>query len=86
VPNIEGTLLLMNHYDLISAILKAIVIGFFIGIVACQKGLSARGGAEGVGRAVSQAVVVTFLGMWVINTVWNQAFFTLFPDALGLAG
>jgi len=49
---LQGVFLNMNQYDLGAALLKHSILGFFIGVVACQKGLSARGGAEGVGRAV----------------------------------
>jgi len=76
----------MNPYDLLSQCLKHIIIGFFLGIVACQKGFSAKGGAEGVGRAVSQTVVISFFGIWLINSLFNMAYMTMFPEALGLKG
>ena len=50
---LNDTLLAMNPYDLVAACLKHLVLGFFIGVVACQKGLGTSGGAEGVGRAVA---------------------------------
>jgi len=58
----------------------------FVGIVACQKGLSARGGPEGVGRVVAETVVVTFFGVWLFNTLFNTGYLTLFPDSLGIKG
>jgi phospholipid/cholesterol/gamma-HCH transport system permease protein len=76
----------MNLQDLVAAITKHSILGFFIGIVACQKGLSAKGGAEGVGRAVSETVVVTFFGIWLINSLFNTAYLTVVPDALALRG
>jgi phospholipid/cholesterol/gamma-HCH transport system permease protein len=78
--------LAMNWYDLAAAVVKHTIIGFFVGIVACQKGLSAQGGAEGVGRAVNQTVVVTFFGIWLINSLFNTGYLTLVPDAIGLKG
>jgi phospholipid/cholesterol/gamma-HCH transport system permease protein len=83
---LESVFLNMNQYDLFAALLKHAILGFFIGVVACQKGLSARGGAEGVGRAVSETVVITFVGIWLINSLFNTGYLTVVPDAIGLKG
>jgi phospholipid/cholesterol/gamma-HCH transport system permease protein len=61
-------------------LLKNLVLGFFVGVVACYKGLSAPGGAEGVGRAVNQTVIITFFGIWLFNSFFNLAYFSLIPD------
>ena len=66
--------------------IKHTILGFFVGIVACQKGLSARGGAEGVGRVVTQTVVITFFGIWLINSLFNTGYLTIVPDAIGIRG
>lgn len=86
MPQIESIKLVMNWYDLAAASLKNTMLGFFIGIVACQKGLSTRGGAEGVGRSVGQTVVITFFGIWLINTLFNTGYLTIVPEAIGLPG
>jgi phospholipid/cholesterol/gamma-HCH transport system permease protein len=83
---ISGVVLAMNPYDAGAALLKHTILGFFVGIVACQKGLSARGGAEGVGRAVNQTVVITFFGIWLINSLFNTGYLTIVPNALGIKG
>ncbi|HEX5851560.1 MAG TPA: ABC transporter permease, partial [Solirubrobacteraceae bacterium] len=49
--------------DLWGSALKTTIFGAIIAIVCCYKGMTASGGAEGVGRAVNQAVVVAFLGI-----------------------
>src|SRR5947199_178386 len=46
--------------DLWGSVLKSTVYGAIIAIVCCYKGMSASGGAEGVGRAVNEAVVLAF--------------------------
>jgi phospholipid/cholesterol/gamma-HCH transport system permease protein len=76
----------LTSIDLISMELKDLAIGIFIAIVACERGLTCRRGAEGVGRAVNQCVVLTFFGIWFINSVWNTAYLSLFPSATGLRG
>ena len=86
VPQIHAVFLAMNQYDLIAAVIKNTALGFFIGIVACHKGINASGGAEGVGRAVTQTVVITFFGVWLINTLYNTGYLTIVPQALGIRG
>lgn len=78
--------LVMNPYDLVSSTIKHMMLGFFIGIVACQKGLTASGGAEGVGRAVNQTVGICFFGIWLLNSLFNFAYLTAVPQAVGLKG
>jgi phospholipid/cholesterol/gamma-HCH transport system permease protein len=72
--------------DLIALIIKCVCVGFFVAVVCCHKGMSSEGGAEGVGRAVNQAVVITFLGIWVFNTAFNAAYLALFPGVQVLRG
>jgi phospholipid/cholesterol/gamma-HCH transport system permease protein len=55
-----------------ASMLKATVYGAAIAIVCCYKGLNVSGGPEGVGRAVNQAVVVTFLLIGAIDYVFTQ--------------
>jgi len=72
--------------DLISFVLRCMVTGLFVGIICCYKGMSTRGGAEGVGRAVNEAVLVTFMGLWMLNGLWNLVFLSTFPSAGILRG
>jgi phospholipid/cholesterol/gamma-HCH transport system permease protein len=66
--------------------IKNAILGFFVGVVACYKGISSRMGAEGVGRAVNETVIVTFFGIWLFNSLYNLAYLTLLPDAAVLKG
>ncbi len=68
--------------ELVGTVVKTILIGFFIGIVCAQKGLNVRGGPEGVGRAVNEAVVLCFAAVWVINFVANAVMLGLNPEML----
>jgi phospholipid/cholesterol/gamma-HCH transport system permease protein len=45
--------------DFLSGVSKTLFFGFNIAIVACQRGMAARGGTVGVGRATTQTVVIT---------------------------
>jgi phospholipid/cholesterol/gamma-HCH transport system permease protein len=51
----------LTSYDLFGGLAKAAVFGFIIGLVACHTGLRARGGAVGVGRATTSAVVISIV-------------------------
>ncbi|GAA3523859.1 MlaE family ABC transporter permease [Nocardioides daeguensis] len=70
VPELGGT------------VIKTLMVGLFIGVVAAHKGLTAKGGAEGVGRAVNEAVVLSFAAIWVINFIVNATMLGLFPEML----
>ena len=49
-------------------------------IVCCYKGMTASGGAEGVGRAVNQAVVIAFLGVFAFNYAFTQTLLATHPE------
>jgi len=66
-------------HDYISLTLRCMVTGLFVGIVCCYKGISAKGGAEGVGRAVNEAVLITFIALWLLNSLWNAVLLSQFP-------
>jgi phospholipid/cholesterol/gamma-HCH transport system permease protein len=59
---------------------KATVFGAIIAIVCCYKGMTASGGAEGVGRAVNQAVVVAFLTIGAFNYAFTQMLLATHPQ------
>lgn len=65
--------------DLYAGELKAAMFGFLAGVVAAYKGLNAGGGPKGVGDAVNQSVVITFLLLFVVNFVTTAAYFRLVP-------
>jgi phospholipid/cholesterol/gamma-HCH transport system permease protein len=68
--------------DLWGSVLKTTLFGAIIAIVCCYKGMSASGGAEGVGRAVNQAVVISFLGVGAFNYVFTQTLLATHPQIL----
>jgi phospholipid/cholesterol/gamma-HCH transport system permease protein len=68
--------------DLWGSVLKTTIFGAIIAIVCCYKGMSASGGAEGVGRAVNEAVVISFLGIGAFNYVFTQTLLATHPNIL----
>jgi len=66
--------------DLWASVVKCVMFGAITAIVCCYKGMTASGGAEGVGRAVNQAVVLTFIAVFAFNYVFTQTLLATNPD------
>lgn len=60
---------LTSFGDLIVSELKAAVFGLLAGLVACHLGLRAQGGPKGVGDAVNQTVVFSFVLLFLANSI-----------------
>ena len=65
--------------DFIPPTLKTMVFGFLIGSTSSYLGYTATGGAEGVGRASTQSVVLSSIFLIVANVVLVKAISFLFP-------
>jgi phospholipid/cholesterol/gamma-HCH transport system permease protein len=63
--------------DLMSGLGKALFFGYLIGIIACNKGLSASGGADGVGRATTSAVVAASVSVLVSDFFLTKLFMSI---------
>jgi phospholipid/cholesterol/gamma-HCH transport system permease protein len=76
----SGFTQLVQLADLWSAIAKAFVFGGIAAMVACYKGLYCKGGPKGVGDAVNQAVVITFILIFFANFIMSSLYFALVPQ------
>jgi len=54
-------------WDLISAIIKAVIFGGLIAIIGCSWGLTTTGGAKGVGQSTTTAVVMALIAIFISN-------------------
>jgi phospholipid/cholesterol/gamma-HCH transport system permease protein len=61
--------------DIYSGLAKALVFGMLIGALGCGSGLTAKGGALGVGKAVRTAVVTSIVVVLIVGYVLTWAFF-----------
>jgi phospholipid/cholesterol/gamma-HCH transport system permease protein len=68
--------------DVWASVLKTTIFGAIVAIVCCYKGMSASGGAEGVGRAVNQAVVISLLAINAFNYVFMAMLLGTHPSLL----
>ncbi|MGK8522605.1 MlaE family ABC transporter permease [Nocardia asteroides] len=65
--------------DLAICIGKAAVFGYLVAVIACQRGLEARGGPKGVADCVNAAVVLGLLACLVVNLVITQVVLLFVP-------
>ncbi|MEV7397087.1 ABC transporter permease [Aeromicrobium sp. NPDC092404] len=66
--------LLVGLPDLLTSLFKAAVFGMGAGLVACFIGLNVKGGSKGVGEAVNQTVVFSFMMLFFTNSVITAVF------------
>lgn len=71
----SATLLGFLPKDIYTGLIKACVFGVLIGALACGSGLTAKGGALGVGKAVRTAVVASIVIILVVGYVLTWIFF-----------
>ncbi|HVZ34371.1 MAG TPA: MlaE family lipid ABC transporter permease subunit [Polyangiaceae bacterium] len=60
--------------DLISGLVKSMVFATAIALIACQQGLATSGGAEGVGRRTTGAVVTILFVLILLDAVFTVVF------------
>jgi phospholipid/cholesterol/gamma-HCH transport system permease protein len=57
----QSTFQFLDLNDFFSGIIKAAVFGLILAVTGCMKGFYTKGGAEGVGKATTQSVVMASL-------------------------
>lgn len=71
----QGTLV-----DLFSGELKCVIFGAIVAAVCIYKGVTAKGGAEGVARAVHEAIVRCFVAILAFGYLYTPTVLALFHD------
>ena len=64
--------------DICSGIGKSFFFAYFIAVIACHNGLTARGGADGVGRATTNTVVMASIMVLVSDFFLTKLFYLVF--------
>ena len=64
----------VDMLDVGTGLMKSVVFGAAIALVACQRGLAARGGAEGVGRSTTAAVVAVLFALVALDAAFTWIF------------
>jgi phospholipid/cholesterol/gamma-HCH transport system permease protein len=66
--------------DVWGSVLMCAIFGGIIAVVCCYKGMTASGGAAGVGLAVNQAVVISLVGVAFFNYVFTAVLLATHPE------
>jgi len=66
---------MVEWMDIASGLYKAFVFGGLLSIIGCYKGYNAAGGAEGVGRATTEAVVMASVSILVGDYIMTSLLF-----------
>jgi phospholipid/cholesterol/gamma-HCH transport system permease protein len=64
----------VQPWDVGSGLIKSVVFSAAIALIACQQGLATSGGAEGVGRRTTAAVVSTLFSLILLDAVFTLVF------------
>ncbi len=75
LPYINNTWNFLKWYDVMTGIVKAGVFGFIVALMGCYHGYHSKGGAQGVGKATTNAVVSASILILLSNYLLTQAFF-----------
>ncbi|MBX3508539.1 MlaE family ABC transporter permease [Parvibaculum sp.] len=72
---IKNTADFLKYDDVMSGLIKAGVFGFIIAVMGCFHGFNSKGGAQGVGRATTNAVVTASILILAANYVMTSLLF-----------
>lgn len=81
----EGPYLMRYHTivepeDFYQGLIKGVVFGFILSLIACYKGYHTTNGAEGVGRSTTQAVVAGSVTVLILNYFLATWLLQIFPN------
>jgi len=75
VTYVDRSFQFMDLNDLFSGLIKAAVFGFLLAAIGCQQGYYTSGGAEGVGRSTTAAVVVASIAILISDFFLTRLLF-----------
>jgi len=75
----------VGFLDVFAGILKSYFFGAAIALISCHRGFRCNAGAEGVGRAATEAFVSSFIAIlfldFCLGLVWNRMYAALWPES-----
>ena len=63
----EHTLRFVGSWEVLTGLLKSIIFGGVLALISCHRGFHSKGGAQGVGRAATEAFVYSFLAILILD-------------------
>jgi phospholipid/cholesterol/gamma-HCH transport system permease protein len=73
---LKSTVDFLEMNDVLSGLAKAAVFGLVIALMGCFQGYYSRGGAQGVGRATTNAVVSASILILAVNYIMTSLIFS----------
>ena len=74
--------------DIFAGVFKSYFFGAAMALISCHRGFNSGAGAEGVGKAATEAFVFSFIAIlfldFTIGHAWNTAYRSIWPQAQGL--
>jgi phospholipid/cholesterol/gamma-HCH transport system permease protein len=70
---VKGLRLFFDEFDVRFGLVKAASFGAVVSLIGCQQGMAAEGGAQGVGKAATNAVVYSAIMILVLDAFWAMA-------------
>jgi phospholipid/cholesterol/gamma-HCH transport system permease protein len=73
---------MVRLFDVIAGMIKPTCFGAVIALISCHRGFRSKAGAEGVGRAATEAFVYSFVAILVLDfflALWLNALYERFP-------
>lgn len=67
----------LGFKDIFTGLIKSVVFAMIITIVSCFEGLDTKGGAEGVGKATTASVVISFIMIIAADCLFTMIFYFL---------
>jgi phospholipid/cholesterol/gamma-HCH transport system permease protein len=64
--------------DIFTGLIKASVFAVIIAVISCREGLYTEGGAEGVGKSTTRAVVISFILIIAADCLFTALFYFMF--------
>src|SRR5262249_31250633 len=81
----EHTQKFLALWDVLTGLVKPLFFGAAIAVISCHRGLHSRPGAEGVGRAATEAFVASFIAILALDSFLalflNTLYDVLWPGA-----
>ncbi len=78
----------VENLDIFAGVFKGYFFGTAIALISCHRGLNAHAGAQGVGRAATEAFVFSFIAIlfldFLIGACWYNVYNALYPEARGI--
>jgi phospholipid/cholesterol/gamma-HCH transport system permease protein len=70
----------VKDWDLLTGLMKSVIFGGVLSLIACHRGFNSRAGAEGVGRAATEAFVLSFVAILILDFFLALFFNTLYSQ------